>query len=152
MSKPGPWQRTAWFPAAQLLAYGKMEQLAHLLESRDEPVPVEVRRLLAAALRGADDLPFRLELKHKTGRRPELHTLRDMTMATRMAALMQDGLAYDDAALKVADELGIGERTVKAAYSKYKDVAASWVGASREMAEELATPDSGPAGAKKSGT
>ena len=128
--------------------YGKVEQLAELLEKRADPVPVEVRRLLAAALRGAEDLPFRLELKHKVGRRPELHTLRDMTMATRMAALMEN-LAYDDAARRVADELGIGERTVKNAYSKHKDRAGFWVGASREMAEEIANLQPRRAGAKK---
>lgn len=133
------WARSDWVVAINLLALNRVETAADLLE-RGEPIPPELGQILAAALRGDPRLPFKLKVKDnpapdgkKRGRRPELHTFRDITLAWQMHELMQDGQRYEDASRIVAERFSIGERTVQAAYNEHKAIAPDWLATAQEF-------------------
>ena len=120
-------RRSRWDSTFDLLLYGDVEYVAQLLES-GRPMPFAIAQLFAKALRGGQGLPFRLEVvanpkpgQKRPGRRPEDHGLRDLDLAAQMSKRMTAGATYDDAARAVASELGVGERTVKKAYSRNKN-------------------------------
>jgi hypothetical protein len=126
------WRGSKYRPAIVALEYGSVGLLADLLEG-GEPIPPEAGKIIAAALRGGTGLPYRLVLfanpkagQKRAGRWPEYHALRDMVLAEQMHKRMVDGTSYDKAAEEIADAYGIGERTVKAAYSRYRDILSSY--------------------------
>lgn len=148
-----PLARTPWAPALQLLMYGRAEYLAQLLE-RGRPLHPEAGAILARALRGGEGLPFRLDLqanappgKKKAGRLPALNTLRGINIATAVHSDMESGASYDVAVRQVAERFGLGERTVKGAYSKFKELAPEAMASAREATTMLSVDDK--PGAKK---
>jgi integrase len=122
------WKQSRYWAAIQSLAFGKVELLADALE-RGEVIPLEAGEILATALRDGTGLPFRLKLianpkpgAKRAGRWPENHFGRDIVLAEQMSKKMAAGNTYDDAADMVAKDCGVGDRTVKTAYSKYDNI------------------------------
>ena len=143
------WRTSQWAAAVDSLQNGRMELFSDLLE-RGVPIPIEIGRILALAARGGVGLPFRLEVianakpgQKRPGRLPERHTLRNISLACRMTQKMSEGNRYDDAARLVADECCIGERTVKQAYSVFKDIVPEMIAGTAEMARALDLVDTG---------
>jgi hypothetical protein len=138
-----PLKQTPWDTALKLLAHGRPEQLALLLEKGGEIHP-EAGKILACALRGGEGLPFRLVLTGKakqgqgrSGRWPALTAERDIRLAAAVQRERDKGHSVDAAARSVAKRVGVrvGDRAVKAAYEKHKDLAVEIVAAGQDFVE-----------------
>ena len=137
---PPYWRGSPWASAIESLFFGDTKFMAELLE-RGTPIPPELGKVLAIALRGGDGLPFHFKLVpnpkpggNRAGRWPVRKELRDMCFAVEMAKRMEE-FSYEEAAIKVADGTPINARTVKAAYTKYRDMVPEWRAWAAEMAE-----------------
>lgn len=139
-SKPS-WNFSPWKSAIDALCFGEVNPMAQLLE-KGEPIPQELGKILANALIKNPELPFRFELianprkgSKRSGRRPEKNYMRDIMLAARMFKRMQEGQSYDEAATAVAEGEGMGDRTIKLAYNKYRHIAEGWAAYAVELKE-----------------
>jgi hypothetical protein len=136
------WCWSPWAKAVEDLMFGDIKMMAALLEC-GEPIPNELGKILAKALRGGESLPFRLKLianpkpgSKRAGRWPARNEFRDKVLAALMKKHMLEGLSYDDAAMEVAKG-GIGERLVKDAYSKYQNTAENFLDWCKDLAKVI---------------
>jgi hypothetical protein len=100
----------------------------------------EYRRIVAAALRNDRSYPFRIEVKSNSrGRFPAQNGLRNLMLAVRMSALIEEKQKrgerepYRAAARQIAGECFIGSSTVESAYEQNRILAPGM----RQWAAEL---------------
>jgi len=137
------WRGSAWFSAIELLAYGNVDELADLFENC-VPIEPEAGRLIAMALRAGkkdapknireNGLPFRFDVvgnklpdQKRPGRRPKLTWLRDIEIAADLEQFKRRGHSTGEAKAKVISRWNQCEKTVEAAWTKYKDIASKWL-------------------------
>jgi len=153
------WKYSAWYPAIEQLVNANVDLIADLLE-RGVPIDPEAARILAMAFRagkkGKNDkdwkpqkngLPFRFDLmgntlpdQRKAGRRSKSTWLRDIEIAIQFGALRRSGLGPQEARRRILDQMNlpIDEKTVEAAYTKYRHDAPQWLEARTDFRARMA--------------
>jgi len=146
-AKP-PWHYSPWMLAIDSMCRGDTNYAADLVE-RCEPIPIELARGLAAALRGDKNLPFRLEAignpkpgQKRPGRRVENHAWRDIVLAMRVYDTMNEGKSFEEAVKDVALRYAFGESLVRKAYTEQKENGRAFAMFRKGFADRMAAPPS----------
>jgi hypothetical protein len=142
------WHYSPWMLAIDSMCRGDTSHAADLFE-RCEPIPVELARGLAAALRGDKNLPFRLEAignpkpgQKRPGRRVENHAWRDIVLASLVYDTMNEGKSFEEAVKDVAVHYALGESLVRKAYTEQRENGRALPLSRKDFANRMVAPPS----------